>query len=243
MRIHPFMLDNRLSAVAENIIKGKNMVDIGTDHAYLPVWLTRRGICPKALAVDINKDPISFANATIEKYRAADMVETRLSDGFENVPRDFAENIVIAGMGGDAISDILSQCEWIKDAKYNLILQPMTCHERLRKYLYQSGFSILSETIVKDSHRIYTVMKVGFSGIVQEAPVYMQYSGSVNADDANGREYLMRQIVRLRDVAQGLTKAGKEKETALKYFEAADIIEKIITMNNADAEVELSCQQ
>lgn len=228
------MLDNRLSAIAEFIVKDEAMVDVGTDHAYLPVWLTRRGICPKALAVDINEEPLMHANMTIEKYRATQLVQTRLSDGLKNVPSDFAKNIVIAGMGGDVISGILENSSWICDSYYNIILQPMTCHERLRKYLYEAGFDILSEHIVCDKHRYYTIMQVAFSGNKMLPPLYMQYSGSVDTNDTYGKIYLQRQINRLNSIAEGLDKSGKNAQLSHEYRIAADKIASMIN-NNEEA--------
>lgn len=233
MKILPFMLDNRLAAIADNIIKDEAMVDVGTDHAYLPVWLTRRGICPKALAVDINEEPLMHANITIEKYRATELVETRLSDGLINVPSDFAKNIVIAGMGGDVISGILDNSSWISNSYYNILLQPMTCHERLRKYLYESGFDILSENIVCDKQRYYTIMKVSFSGNKFLAPLYKQYSGSVNVNDTYGKIYLQRQVNRLNSIADGIEKSGKNVQLVSEHRTAANQIASII--NNKEA--------
>ena len=131
MREFPFALDARLHAAAQMIRPQSRVVDVGTDHAYLPVWLVKREICREATGVDINEKPLQKARRTVEKYRVEDRVHLVLSDGLKGVAPDGFDDIVIAGMGGESIADIIENAEWLKNPQKRLILQPMTNAHRL----------------------------------------------------------------------------------------------------------------
>ena len=118
-----FTLNNRLQLCAEMVRKGSRIADIGTDHAYLPVWLVRAGIASFALACDIKAEPLKAGEQNIRKYHAENLVETRLCDGLRSVKSDEVDDIIIAGMGGETIVHILSDAPWIKDKNKSLILQ------------------------------------------------------------------------------------------------------------------------
>ena len=128
-------LDNRLKLCSDFVRKGAKLADIGTDHAYLPVWLCRIGRCPSALAADINPEPLKRGEGTIIESGLSDRIETRLSDGLKEIRRDEADDIVIAGMGGELIAKILSECSFATDSSKHFILQPMTRSEVLIAWL------------------------------------------------------------------------------------------------------------
>ncbi|MBQ3884851.1 MAG: SAM-dependent methyltransferase, partial [Ruminococcus sp.] len=129
------MLDNRLKLCAE-LVSGKGIaVDVGTDHALLAAELINSGKCSKVIASDIKEGPLEAAARTVEKFGLADKIDLVLSDGIKNVPLEGVTDIVIAGMGGETIADIISVMPAEADAK--LILQPMTKPEVLRKKLYE----------------------------------------------------------------------------------------------------------
>ena len=102
--------------------EGSRLADIGTDHAYLPIELCLSGKIPSAIACDINPMPLRSAEENIARFGLSDIIQTRLSDGLDRVAPDEADDIVIAGMGGELIRDILSAEEWIKDGSKLFIL-------------------------------------------------------------------------------------------------------------------------
>ncbi|MBQ5743991.1 MAG: SAM-dependent methyltransferase, partial [Ruminococcus sp.] len=102
-------LDNRLRLCAAFVRQGARLADVGTDHAYLPVWLCRHGVCPSAIAADINPAPLQRGQMTVEAAGLSDRVQTRLSDGLAAVGADEADDIVIAGMGGELIAAIIDR--------------------------------------------------------------------------------------------------------------------------------------
>ena len=195
------------------------MVDVGTDHAYLPGWLTRRGICPHAIGVDIRPQPLARAKETVEKYRAGDLVELRLSDGLSEVLAHEVEDIVIAGMGGEVIAGILEAAPWIRDKEKRLILQPMSRAECLREYLFQHGFALEEEEIVLNNRRLYTVMQVFFTGRITHATPLMLWAGRLTESKSpHAPAFLRRQARHLRNCAQG---QGEGYLTAALQLEAA----------------------
>ncbi len=157
-------LDNRLKLCSDFVRKGAKLADIGTDHAYLPVWLCRIGRCPSALAADINPEPLKRGEGTIIESGLSDRIETRLSDGLKEIRRDEADDIVIAGMGGELIAKILSECSFATDSSKHFILQPMTRSEVLIAWLCENGFKIIKQDCCVASGRCYTVLLVKYIG-------------------------------------------------------------------------------
>ncbi len=158
------MLDARLTQVAAFVRNGSRLADIGTDHALLPAELVRQGVCTYAIASDIKRGPIAAATRTVEEAGLADKINIRLGNGLQTVKPDEVDDIVIAGMGGETIAMILSAVPWVKSERYRLILQPMTRAEKLRRYLWENGFDILTEAVVEESKHCYTVIYAAFVG-------------------------------------------------------------------------------
>ena len=157
-------LDSRLSLCASFVRQDSKLADIGTDHAYLPVWLCQNGVCKSAVAADINPEPLSRGQLTIAQAGLDDKVKTRLSDGLKSISADEADDIVIAGMGGELIAKIILDCEYSRDKDKRFILQPMTKSELLIERLCQNGFEILSQDCCVASNKCYTVLLVQYSG-------------------------------------------------------------------------------
>ncbi len=211
-----FRLNRRLQACAGMVRKDCVVADIGTDHAYLPIWLVKKEIIPKAIASDINIGPLQKAAFNIRRYNAGRQVDARLSDGLELIFPNEADDIVIAGMGGELIADIIEKAPWLKDAQKHLILQPMTCAPELRSYLSAHGFSVKREQAVQDGGHIYTVMQAEYDPAqVQTGNVFLQI-GILTADTEENRAYIAQQCGRLQKRANGLRQSGKQAEEADK---------------------------
>lgn len=184
---NPINLDSRLSLCAELVRVGAKLADIGTDHAYLPVFLALSGKIESAIAADINTDPLSRGKLTIDKYDADSIVSTRLSNGLKEINADEVTDIVIAGMGADTIMGIISDAQWLKDESKRLILQPMTKSERVISYLYDNGFEIEEQKCCIAEGKPYTVMCVHFTGHNTPCTEYFSYTGKLcpeeNEDD------------------------------------------------------------
>ncbi len=148
----------RLLTVANMVKDSKSVADIGTDHAYVPVYLVLNNKVNTAIAMDINKGPIMRAKENIDRFSLSDKIKTRLSDGLSELLDNEADTVIIAGMGGILINSILEKDkERLKSLKY-FVLQPMTAITETRKYLAENGFKIIDEKLAKENEKIYTVI-------------------------------------------------------------------------------------
>jgi len=217
-----FSLSPRLGVCASFVRPGSVMADIGTDHALLPIWLVREGIAASAIASDINEGPIACARSNISSNGMGDRIATVVADGLGGITPGQASDIVIAGMGGDLIASILAAAPWVQDSSVRLILQPMSHAERLREYLFTTGFAVEDEQAVIDSGRVYSVMCVHYAGSVQYDEVMLYGGLLVGRKDEASAEYLRRTALALKGKASGLASAGNtdEAEKTLQIAEA-----------------------
>lgn len=153
-------LSPRLMSVAGLVPRGARLADIGTDHAYLPAWLILHGIIPEAIAADLRRGPLERARATAEKYGLTDALDFRLCNGLSGISPDEVDTIAIAGMGGETIAEILSAAPWTKEAKKQLLLQPMSAQPELRRWLQSHGYAIRQELLSREGETLYTTFQV-----------------------------------------------------------------------------------
>lgn len=161
------MLDERLSLCAEFVTQGGRVCDVGTDHAYLVAHLLISGKSASAIACDIADGPLLSAKMTIEKNNLCDRAEVIKSDGLDSISPDGITDVVIAGMGGELITDIVLRTEWLKN-NVNLVLQPMTKPEILRESLMKNGYEIIKEECASDKNHAYTVICFKYTGNSKE---------------------------------------------------------------------------
>lgn len=207
------MLDKRLKMCADMISGNGVVCDIGTDHAYLAADLILSGKCNKVIASDVKKGPLEAAAKTVEKYGLSDKIDLVLSDGLENISLDGVSDVVIAGMGGETISEILSSCDQIWKHNFNLVLQPMTKIDVLRKWLGKNGYVIEEERIADDGDKLYIAMLVRFSGYVQYVSELQAIKGKLDMNDELVKRYLENQSKRLQKVSDVLEISGKHNNS------------------------------
>lgn len=199
-----FSLDNRLKLCAAYVRQGSKLADIGTDHAYLPVWLCRIGRISRAIAADINPEPLKRGQSTVAQAELSGVIETRLSDGLANIDGTEADDIVIAGMGGELIAKIISDWKYSRDSSKRFILQPMTKSEVLIRRLTESGFKILSQDCCTASKKCYTVLLVQYTG---ERPVtdetYFYIGGLSPKTNSTHLRFIEEELERLSKMAAG----------------------------------------
>lgn len=158
-------LSKRLKAIAQLIPKGSLMADIGTDHAFLPVYLVQQGIVPRAIAGDIHPGPIKMAARTVSEAGLTAKIEVRLGDGLAVLqPGDMEPEgnwgftSVIAGMGGGTIQAILAANPQITSKINLLVLQPMVDAGPLRAWLLAQGWELVIEELVEEEGRLYEIL-------------------------------------------------------------------------------------
>ncbi len=154
-------LTPRLHTIANLVPHGARLADIGTDHAYLPVWLLRQDIIAHALATDLREGPLARGKAVAQRYEIPnDKISFRCCDGLQGIRQGEADTIVMAGMGGETIIHCLEDCCWRHDAGLTFLLQAMSSVPELRTYLASHGFRIEEEYLAREQARLYVVMKV-----------------------------------------------------------------------------------
>ncbi len=206
-------LDERLSAVADFVV-GDRLLDIGSDHALLPISLCLDGKVSYAQATDVNPAPLSGAAANIGRYGLSDRISLKVADGFRGV--DFpATDVVIAGMGGQLIASILQNGEYPLSG-VNLVLQPMTGASDLRSFLSENGYEITGERIVRrrGEQRIYQVIRARFTGVPYSLLPEEIYLGRLNIKNRNGEplfdDFLRRNAEYLKTAVDGDILSGRD---------------------------------
>lgn len=158
-------LTPRLMTAVPYVRGGRLLADVGTDHAYLPIYLCEQGrltpviagngesLC--AIASDINKGPVERADQHIAAAGLSGVIRTVRTDGLTGLDAYEPADIIIFGMGGELIAAILEAAPWVNREGRRLILQPMTHAEKLREYLLSTGFAIVGETLSREGERLY----------------------------------------------------------------------------------------
>lgn len=224
-------LQPRLQLLADMVPVGCRLADVGTDHGYLPVWLLQRGRIRGAIAADIGAEPLAHARRTAEEY-GVDDIDLRLCDGLSGIAAEEVDTVVIAGMGGETIMAILSGAPWTKDGAHTLLLQPMTKAAELRYWLTVNGYCFTEEQLVWDKNYLYPVLKVT-GGESQKLTELQALTGVMLEEDPLYGDYLRQHEKKLRDIAAGLRRSGRED--ALQRAKEAEmlvdcIVERIRTL-------------
>lgn len=204
-------LDNRLTAIADLVRKDKVFADIGTDHAYLPVYLVEKGIIQKGIAADLRVGPLENARDAVVSYGYSEQIELRLSDGLDNFKENEVEEIAVAGMGGLLISSFVERTEWLKNENVHLILQPMTHVEELRKTLFDNGFVIDKEVVAEDGDKLYIILSVYYySGHTAYSGLDLIVGKLPHNNDNLSKKYLAKLHYKYNKKLEALISADKE---------------------------------
>jgi tRNA (adenine22-N1)-methyltransferase len=156
-------LSIRLKAIASMIEECDSVVDVGTDHGYIPIYLVKNGVIKNAIASDINRGPVEKAKNNVLSNGVSTQISCRLGSGLATVNKGEVQVAIIAGMGGNLIRDILeASLDVVKELKY-IILQPVQNAEVLREYLCSTGYDILDEEICMDDGKFYEIIKVKYN--------------------------------------------------------------------------------
>lgn len=158
MRIYE--LSPRLRSVADLVPRMAKFADIGTDHAYLPVWLLLQGWIESAVVSDLREGPLDRARQNAEHYGVTDRISFRLGSGLDRISPEEVDAIAVAGMGGETIAGILADAPWVASGAYRLILQPMTAQEELRVWLSRNSYQIEREILTQEGRTIYLTLLV-----------------------------------------------------------------------------------
>ena len=203
----------RLYAIASMVPQGAFFADVGTDHAYLPIYLAENNLIFHAVAADINRGPLLRAKGNIKKYNLEEKIDTCLSDGFEELDGNSFDTASIAGMGGILIARILEKAP--RGKLY--ILQPMRDAHFLRAYLSSNGFELVDEKLAEEGNKIYTVIAVrDGKGVLSEKELYL---GKLLKKDPLFEKFRTRLSNKYKKKYEGLKLSSTDKTAEIEEYE------------------------
>ncbi len=208
-------LSIRLEAIAGSIIPGLAIADIGTDHGYLPIELIRRGICSVALACDVRKGPLERAQQHIREAGLSKQIETRLSNGLEMIQSGEVNGCVIAGMGGMLVKDILEaesrrEKNILQEMK-QIILQPQSDMEAVRRMVHRLSFRIVDEIMLIDRDKHYWILICEPGRETYEADWQYRFGKPLaERKDPVLRGYLLHKYNKNAELIEGLSSGESE---------------------------------
>lgn len=209
----------RLSLMAQLLSGVQSVADIGCDHAYLPILLLKEDKNKKIIASDIKEGPLKKARSNLEKFGFDKNVSIRIGDGLKTVNPGETEAIVIAGIGADEIASILTNGEKTAKSANFLLLQPMTGTEDLRRFLYENGYIIKSEKLVREQRRIYAIIIAcaGETGEFCEFDTYIS-PALIKESPPLLKEYFMKKKRHITEALEGICKAKNIPKQKKEYY-------------------------
>ncbi len=215
-------ISKRLETVASLVSSGNRLADVGTDHAYIPIWLAEQGRIPSAIAMDINEGPLQRARQNVEKYGYEGQIVLRLSDGLDELEPGEADTILIAGMGGPLMMRILTRGRETSRMARELILQPQSELTRFRHFLHENGYRIQQEKMVLDEGKYYTVIKAALGEETYDHEWAYRF-GKCLVEERSGplREWLLREREKYGRIQDQLTEKGRdceERRQTVRYY-------------------------
>ena len=217
-------LDERMACIADCVPDGAVLADIGTDHGKLPVYLGQTGRIRRAVAADINEMPLQKAVNNIKKHGLEAVIDTYLTDGLKGIERFRPDCVVIAGMGGELIEQILDGSTVDKTGVL-FVLQPMTKEEEVRRYLCKNGYEITDEHIVKEG-KLYQIICARYTGVSTQMTEGEYLLGRINAERMGEYfgELTDKIISRTRVKLEGREKAGLDTAAERECLKELDEI-------------------
>lgn len=218
-------LSNRLLACCSFVHPGDRVADVGCDHGYLGIHLLQNHIAGSVIASDVNEGPLQSARMNAAKFGVQEKMTFHLSNGVQNIPRDF-DCMVCAGMGADTMISILDAAPWLKDPKYRVILQCQSKRPELRQWLYDAGYRIRRETLAKDGKFVYSIMEVTYGPGEGLTPAQTYITPQLLVDKHPLLpEYYERVVHGVRLTVDGMKRSGDDHalyETILSDLEALE---------------------
>ncbi len=215
-------LSDRLITIAQEIKKGETMADIGTDHGFLPLFLWENNISPKVIMTDISQGSLIKAEENCYKFHPEESFDLRLGNGIEVLQNNEVDCIVMAGMGGILMTEILG-CDKAKSKSYSkFILQPRNNIGILRHWLYNNGFSIINEQLVREGKyicEVITAVPIEKAVIRSMGPERIEYQYPHSLIKFQGpltREYLSIKLKIEKNILYGMESSDNTSVTELR---------------------------
>ena len=206
-------LSGRLFSASEFVRQDAVFADVGTDHAYLPIFLLESGKIKRAICSDINEGPLESARRNAMERGVYDKISFHLTDGAAALSGEGITDMAICGMGGELIADIIDAAPFLKSKDISLILQPMTKPAHLRRYLYSNGFEIKNEKYVTDTGKHYVTMLVFYTGATHTPSDAFSELGTLIERKTIGedeRRYLSEKLRAAERAVSGKKRGGED---------------------------------
>lgn len=216
---------------ASFVTPGNRLADVGTDHGYIPIALVQEKIIPSALAMDVNPRPLERAKQHIRESHLESDIHTRLSDGVQSLQPGEADSVLIAGMGGALTVKILQEGREVLRTVKELILQPQSEIDKVRRYLEQAGYKITKEDMVWEEGKYYQVMKAEAGEMHYDCENFYHY-GKLLLESGHPvlRKYLTQRRALCEQLLKKLDQEGRiEERTQARLQEIKEEIQRIDT--------------
>ena len=218
-------LDKRLYSAAQFVRQDAVFADIGTDHAYLPIFLLKEGRIRRAFCSDVNEGPLNKAKEHAAASGVDFGIEFCLADGATKLSGKGITDFAICGMGGELIAKIISEAPFLRDVGINLILQPMTKQAYLRRFLSEEGFSVKAEAYSEDGHKYYVCLLASYTGKtrkISDAEAEICAKGAVIVNEDLQIRYLCNKLHAYKKMIKGKKLGGDNVENDEKVARAIE---------------------
>lgn len=222
-------LSLRLQKIVDMVTDCECVADVGCDHGYVAMSLIENEKARKAICTDINSGPIKKATENVKRAGLLDDISLRIADGLQGIKPDEADAIIIAGMGGMLMIDILDKgMDCVRNAK-EIILSPQSDIDVFREYLTKVGITILEEAMLIDEGKYYTIIKCFYTGDIHILTKAQLKYGPVLIErkDTVLKEYLEFERTKLSDLSEMLAQKGV-KDRLAEVFEELKLNEEVL---------------
>ena len=218
-------LSKRLLSASKFVRQGAYFADIGTDHAYLPIFLLQEGRISRAVCADINEGPLESARRNAEGLGYAEKTEFYLTDGAEGLSDKGITDYAVCGMGGELIADIIHRSPHLKNRGLRLILQPMSRQGHLRRYLAENGFSVVGEDYSYDGGKYYLSLAAEYTGAprpITDVEAELGLFAEAGALSSEARGYFSVKLSALKKSVNGKRLGGEDFSREEELMHAID---------------------
>lgn len=227
-------LSDRLQKIADFVPRNTIVGDIGTDHGYIPIYLRENGISKIVIATDISQSSLNKIIESVNEVDHLDHIDIRLGDGLEPIKPFEIDTVVMAGMGGLLICDILDKDKEKRDSITHFILQPNVASKELRKYLYDNNFEIIDEVLAKEEDRFYEIIyaKKGKAYVTEDIYYEIGEKLIINRDPLL-EEFIKNRIGTIEQILRELEGKNTDKaqeryqQLSKKVMELEEVLEQI----------------
>ncbi len=212
------VFSKRMEALADLCQGARRVIDVGCDHAQLCALLVTEYGVEHAFASDIRPGPLENARRTIAELGLESRITPVLSDGLDAFGPGDGDAVIIAGMGGEEMTLILSRAPWAGDNGGQVILQPMTNIPKLRQWLAENGYNVKKERVIQEGRKVYTAMNIQKGADESGAREYAYLFGTALLQDPLWPLYKEKLLTKYGASARGQEQAGLSDTPEQRIF-------------------------